>query len=32
MNVRVKEKYLISWLELLDLDWLVVPSFGSFFI
>jgi hypothetical protein len=32
MNVRVKEKYLISWLELLGLDLLVVPSFGSFFV
>jgi hypothetical protein len=30
--VRVKENYLISELELLDLDSLVVPSFGSFFI
>jgi hypothetical protein len=30
--VRVKEKYLISRLELLDLDLLVVLSFGSFFI
>jgi hypothetical protein len=32
MNMRVKEKWLISWLELLDLDSLVVPPFGSFFI
>jgi hypothetical protein len=32
MNVRVKEKYLISRLELLNLDSLVVPSFVSFFI
>jgi hypothetical protein len=32
MNARVKEKYLISRLELLDLDSLVVPSIGSFFI
>jgi hypothetical protein len=32
MNARVKEKYLISWLELLYLDSLVVPYFGSFFI
>jgi hypothetical protein len=32
MNMRVKEKYLISWLEWLGLDSLVVPSFGSFFI
>jgi hypothetical protein len=32
MNVRVKEKYLISRLELLDLDLLVVSSFGSFLI
>jgi hypothetical protein len=31
-NARVKEKYLISWLELLDLDSLVVLSFGSLFI
>jgi hypothetical protein len=32
MNARVREKYLISQLELLGLDSLVVPSFGSFFI
>jgi hypothetical protein len=32
MNVRVKKKYLISRLELLCPDSLVVPSFGSFFI
>jgi hypothetical protein len=32
MNARVKEKYLISRLELLDLDSLVVPSIGFFFI
>jgi hypothetical protein len=32
MNARVKEKYLISRLELLSLDSLVVSSFGSFFI
>jgi hypothetical protein len=32
MNAGVKEKYLISRLELLDLDSLIVPSFGSFFI
>jgi hypothetical protein len=32
MNMRVKEKYLTSQLELLGLDSLVVPSFGSFFI
>jgi hypothetical protein len=32
MNARVKEKYLFSRFELLDLDSLVVPSFGSFFI
>jgi hypothetical protein len=30
--MRVKEKYLISRLELFDLDSLVVPSFGYFFI
>jgi hypothetical protein len=32
MNERVKEKYLISQLELLDVDSLVMPSFGSSFI
>jgi hypothetical protein len=32
MNARVKEKYIIFRLELLNLDSLVVPSFGSFFI
>jgi hypothetical protein len=32
MNMRVKEQYLISRLELLGLDSLVVSSFGSFFI
>jgi hypothetical protein len=32
MNMRVKEKYLISQLELLGLDSLVVPSSDSFFI
>jgi hypothetical protein len=32
MNARVKEKYLTSRLELLDVDLLVVASFGSFFI
>jgi hypothetical protein len=32
MNVRVKKKYLLSQLELLGLDSLVVPSSGSFFI
>jgi hypothetical protein len=32
MNTRVKEKYLISQLELLGLDTLVVPPFASFFI
>jgi hypothetical protein len=32
MNERVKEKYLIARLELLDLDSLVVPSFDSFII
>jgi hypothetical protein len=35
MNSRkqslMKEKYLISGLELLDLDSLVMPHFGSFF-
>jgi hypothetical protein len=30
--VRVKDKYLISRLELLGLDSLIVPSFDSFFI
>jgi hypothetical protein len=30
--MRVKGKYLIFRLELLSLDSLVVPSFGSFFI
>jgi hypothetical protein len=30
--MRVKEKYLISQLELLGLDSLIVSSFGSFFI
>jgi hypothetical protein len=32
MNVRVKEKYLISQLELHDLDSLVVPPFSSFLV
>jgi hypothetical protein len=30
--MRVKDMYLISRLELLGLDSLIVPSFGSFFI
>jgi hypothetical protein len=32
MNLKAKEKYLISWLELLDLDSLIMPSFGSFLV
>jgi hypothetical protein len=32
MNMRVKQKYLISRLELLDLDSLVVPPFCSFLV
>jgi hypothetical protein len=27
--MTVKEKYLISWLKLLDLDSLIMPPFGS---
>jgi hypothetical protein len=32
INTRVKEKYLISRFEMLDLDLLVVPSLGSFLV
>jgi hypothetical protein len=32
MNARVKEKHLISQLELLDLDSLVVPPFSFFLV
>jgi hypothetical protein len=32
MGTRVKENYLMSWLELLGLDSVIMPSSGSFFI
>jgi len=32
MNVRIRKKYLISQFEVFDLDALVVPPLGSFFV